>query len=373
MPRTPDLDEDDLDPIPPPGPVFYAEQALLGALLLEPWRLDDVTDIGPEAFSTAVHAAVFAAIRSLPAPAPVQHAENVKWLDAVLSSAREQTRGLNAAYLHTLIQMCPWPRHASAYAEMVEADHAHRTLRTHAQRLAQTATDPTLPHPVETALAEAAALSGLLEALSARFRPHPNSLPRTPSLAPVNAPQVHEEAMDEERLLLATATAHPAEVEQMRWLTADDLTLPLHAGLWRCLTSLSRRAAPVDPVTVLWEAQRNGLLTAGAEPADIISLLTAGAGSPQYWGERILQRALLATAHETGRRIEAYTDDPATTPYQLVTGSRRALADLNALRTRWHHATSPTPPSSRPPRPQLSAPPRAGPPRTAMATSRIPR
>ncbi|MGW0137559.1 DnaB-like helicase N-terminal domain-containing protein [Streptomyces calvus] len=375
MPHTPDPDEDNgLDTTPPPQPVFYAEQALLGALLLEPWRLDDVTGISPDAFSTAAHAAVFAAIRSLPAPDPDQHAKSVEWLDAVFSFAREQTRGLNASYLHTLVQMCPWPRHASAYAQMVEADHARRTLRTHAQRLTQTATDPTLPNPVNATLAEAAALSDLLEALSVRFRPHPGSLPRTPHPSPTEARQGSEEAQDEERLLLATAIAHPAEVEQMRWLTADDLALPLHAGLWQCLTTLTRQAAPVDPVTVLWEAQRNGLLTAGTEPADIISLLSAGAGCPQYWGERILQRALLITAHESGRRIEAYTDDPTTTPYQLVIGSRRALADLSALRTRWNYATSPAPSSNRPSRTNTAPPPRAGPAQSAAPlTARISR
>ncbi|MFF8372667.1 hypothetical protein ACF05W_28050 [Streptomyces lydicus] len=33
---------DDLDDLPPPQPVHYAEQALLGALLLDPHRLDTI-------------------------------------------------------------------------------------------------------------------------------------------------------------------------------------------------------------------------------------------------------------------------------------------------------------------------------------------
>ncbi|MFH8499859.1 hypothetical protein [Streptomyces coeruleorubidus] len=41
-----------------------------------------------------------------------------------------------------------------------------------------------------------------------------------------------------------------------------------------------------------------------------------------------------------GRR-EAFTDDPATTPYQLVVGSRGGLADLSVVRTRWHQAATP--------------------------------
>ncbi|MFF4822678.1 DnaB-like helicase N-terminal domain-containing protein [Streptomyces sp. NPDC001212] len=372
MPRTRDPDEDNLDTTPPPQPVFYAEQALLGALLLEPWRLDDVAGIGPEAFSSAAHAAVFAAIRSLPAPDPAQHARNTRWLEAVLTAAREQARGLTASHLHTLIQVCPWPRHAPAYARMIEAEHARRRLRTAAQRLAQTAQDASLPHPVPTALAAVDALAAVVDNVAAKFPPHSDSLPRTP--APPPAPLPHdEEAADEERLLLATATAHPGDAEQMRWLNAKDFTHPLHAGLWQCLTALTRRRAPVDPVTVLWEAQQRGLLNTGADPRDLLNLLAGTVGSPQHWGERILQRSLLATAHHTGRHIEVLTDDPATTPSQLVVGSRRALADLSALRTRWHHASTPTPPA-RPARTKAMAAPRAGPPQTTAApASRISR
>ncbi|MCX2969478.1 MULTISPECIES: DnaB-like helicase N-terminal domain-containing protein [Streptomyces] len=373
MAHTPDPHEDnDLDTLPPPQPVYYAEQALLGALLLEPQRLGDVPGVRPDAFSTAAHAALHAAIHSLPAPDLVLHAQNTKWLDQVLAAAREQARGLTASYLHSLIQVCPWPRHAPAYARIIEAEHARRRLRASAQRLAQTAGDTSLPHPVHTTLAEADALAGVVDDLAARFPSHSGSLPRTPAPVPTTAPYDAGEAVDEERLLLATATAHATDVEQMRWLTPDDFTHPLHAGLWQCLTALTRRRAPVDPVTVLWEAQQRGLLTTGVDPAELLDLLGTPAGCPQHWGEQILQRAVLATAHHVGRRIEAFTDDPATTPYQLVIGSRRALADLSAVRTRWQHAASPAP-TTKPARARATPPPRAGPPATAPPTARISR
>lgn len=378
MPRTPAPDEDDdLDDLPdthPPQPVYYAEQSLLGALLLEPHRLADVTGIEPGSFSNYAHGALFAAIRDLPAPDPVQHAKDTTWLNAVLAAAREHARGLTASYLHTLIQVCPWPGHASAYARMIETEHARRTLRAHAERLALTARDITLPQPVTATLAAADALARCVDDLAARFPPHPGSLPRTPVPPPKDTHDGHdEEALDEERLLLATATAHPAEAEQMRWLTVHDFTHPLHAGLWQCLTSLTRRGAPVNPVTVLWEAQQRGLLTTGIEPAHLLDLLAGTAGSPQYWGERILQRAVLRTAQDVCHRIETFTEDPATTPYQFVVGSRRALAELSAVRTRWNRASTPAPTTS-PPGTRASAPPRAGPPRTtAPSTSRISR
>ncbi|MEE1797416.1 DnaB-like helicase N-terminal domain-containing protein [Streptomyces sp. JV176] len=375
MPTTPnpDPDEDDRhDDLPPPEPVYYSEQALLGALLLEPHRHRDVTGIGAGSFSYAAHGAVFTAISTLPAPDPVQHAQNTTWLNQVLAAAREQARGLTGPYLHTLISACPQPRHAAAYARMVEADHARRTLRGQAQHLAQTAIDPTLPHPVPKVFAEADALAEIAHNLGVRFPPRPGSPPRAPAPPPHPHLDSRKEALDEERLLLATATTHPAEIEQMRWLTDRDFTDPLHGGLWTCLTSLNRRGAPIDPVTVLWEAQQRGLTTE-IVPADLIHCLSVPAGSAAYCGERVLERAVLATAHEVGCRIKAFTADPATTPYQLVLGSRRALADLSAVRTRWNHATSPATPAAKSARRSSSAPPRAGPPRTAAPPVRISR
>lgn len=363
--RTAPNEEDDLDDLPPPRLVFYAEQALLGALLLEPQRVRDLTGIGPDAFSTAGHAALFGAIRSLPPPDPVEHAQNTKWLDAVLTAAREQAIGLSATYLHSLIQVCPWPQHAPAYARMIEAEHARYRLSAAAQRLMASARDTTLPDRVATTLAEADTLATVVDDIAARFPPRPGSLPRAP--VPPPAPPHDEETADEERLLLATATAHPGGVEQMRWLTPGDFTHPLHAGLWQCLTALTQRGTPVDPVTVVWEAQNRGLLHTGVDPRELLELLASPVGSPEYWGERVLQRSVLGVAHHTGRAVMAFTDDAATTPYQLVIGSRRALADLSAARTRWQHATSPSPaPADRREHARTAGGARAGPPRATV-------
>ncbi|WP_303741449.1 DnaB-like helicase N-terminal domain-containing protein, partial [Streptomyces niveus] len=176
-----------------------------------------------------------------------------------------------------------------------------------------------------------------------------------------------QETVEEEQVLLATATDRPARVERMRWLTPGDFTHPLHAGLWQCLTTMARRGTPIDPVTVRWEAQHHGLYTNEVQPAGHLGFLGEPAGcDPEYWGERILQRSLLTTAANTGRHIETLTHDPATTTHQLIVGARRALAGLNAVRTHWHHATSPTP-ANRPARTRAEkapAVPRAGPPPT---------
>ncbi|MFC9131402.1 DnaB-like helicase N-terminal domain-containing protein [Streptomyces sp. NPDC057099] len=362
MPHAPGPDEDDLDAIAPPQPVFHVEQALLGALLLDPHRLDDVSGIAADSFSTATHAALYTAITTLPRPDPAEHAKNTQWLNRVLTTGQEQARGLTASYLHTLVQVCPWPRHAPAYARMVEAEHARRRLQTAAERLVHTVHDASLPHPVQTMLTEADALTAVVDDIAHRFPPRAGVLPRTTAPPSPAAPDPTE-AAEEEQILLATATAYPSGIDSVRWLLPDDLTLPLHAGLWQCLTALARRNEPVDPVTVLWEAQQRGLLDDGNEPGEVLRLLAEPAGSVEHWSERALQRSLLATAEHTGRRIEAYAGDPANTPFQLVVGARRALADIAAVRTRWQHATGATPPQQRRPAPTT----RAGPPTTTAA------
>ncbi|MFK0156550.1 DnaB-like helicase N-terminal domain-containing protein [Streptomyces sp. NPDC090499] len=362
MPHTPEPDEDhDLYASAPPQPVFHVEQALLGALLLDPHRLGDLTSITADSFSTAAHTALFATISALPPPDPDEHAKNATWLDLVLTTARQQVRGLTASDLHALVQVCPWPRHAPAYARMVEAEHARRRLETAAERLVHTVHDTSLPHPVQTVLTETDALATVVDDIAARFPPRAGVLPRTAAPPPPAAPD-YMEAVEEERLLLATATAYPAGIDAVPWLLPGDLVVPLHAGLWQCLNALARRQEPIDPVTVLWEAQQRGLLDDRSDPGEVLRMLAEPAGSVEHWGERALQRSLLTAAEHTAQRITAYAGDPANTPFQLVVGARRALADIGAVRTRWQHAT--TPPCCPPP-PRRPAPTtRAGPPTT---------
>lgn len=178
------------------------------------------------------------------------------------------------------IQACPRPRHAPAYAQIIEAEHSRRHLAAAAHRLMHTTWDTSLPQRVATTLNEADTLATVVDDIAARFPPHSGSLPHTPTPPPTTTHD--EEAADEERLLLATATAYPSDIEQMRWLTPSDFTQPLHAGLWQCLTALTRCGTPIDPMTVLWEAQHHGLLGTGADPRKLLELLAGPAGSPEH-------------------------------------------------------------------------------------------
>ncbi|MFZ3470471.1 DnaB-like helicase N-terminal domain-containing protein [Streptomyces sp. 4.24] len=350
-----------MDDIPADPPVRFAEQALLGALLLEPLRIKTLGPLGPEHFSVAMHGALFAAMSALTPPAPDIHAREPVWITALLDRARPHARGLTASYLHTLTDACPNPSHAPAYAQMIVANRARLTIRAAAERLVQAATDPVLPNPAAHVLDRTDAVAAVLDDLGGLFPSHPGSLPRTVlPPPPTRDTGTGPDAAGEEQLLLSTVAAHPACLPEMRWLRPEDFTVPLHGVLYRCMASLAYRGDPIDAVTVLWEAQHHGLIASGTTAREVLDLLATPAGSPEHWGEQILQRSLLHHAHTTGLHIHAYTNDPANTPHQLITGSRRALADLGAVRARWQHATRP--PSAVPPRAKPAPASRAGPP-----------
>uniref|UniRef100_A0AAU2JZD9 Replicative DNA helicase n=1 Tax=Streptomyces sp. NBC_00049 TaxID=2903617 RepID=A0AAU2JZD9_9ACTN len=359
MPNSPSPEPDfSLADIPPNPPVHFAEQALLGGLLLDPHRIKTIGPLGPDHFASAIHRAIFAAMAALPAPSPDLHAKEPVWITAVLAHARPHARGLTPSYLHALAGACPDPAHAPAYARMVRSDHARRTVLMHAGLLVQAATDPGLPDPAAVTLRRADALSALLDHLAASFPSHPGSLPRTPPPAPPDH-QESPEAAGEEQLLLSTAAAYPADLASMRWLRPEDFTTELYGGLYRCLTSLASRGEPVDKVTVLWEAQQQGLLTAVFGSPEALELLATPAGTPEHWGEQILRRSLLHHAHLTGLHVQAFTQDLTNSPHQVITGSRRALAHLAVVRARWQQATGRTPAGRRPTPPVPAS--RAGP------------
>ena len=125
------------------------------------------------------------------------------------------------------------------------------------------------------------------------------------------------------------------------------------AGTQQCVPATRLIVGPRSESAIVTLVERSTPLRLLAEPA----------GSVEHWGERALQRSLLATADRTARRIEAYAGDTANTPFQLVVGARRSLADIGAIRTRWEHATGTVPT----PRPRPAPTARAGPPTTTVA------
>lgn len=343
-----DFDEP-YDTLPPPEPLHYAEQALLGALLLEPGQLAGVPDLLPEHFANPSHGALVAAMRTLTPPDPDVHWARPIWPQDVLAAALTTAPGLDTPYLHTLINACPRPEHAPVYAQMVRAEYVRRTLREHAVRLEQLAQDATLPDPASIVLEQADALGRFLDRVEPLWPRQPGPVPKASPAAATEAPA--EEDLDAERLLLAAVTARPEDLAHLAWLRPEDFRVPVHQGLYRCLTAMARHGDPIDPITVLWKAQQHATLN-GTDPAHVLDFLHQTVGSAEHWAEHLYTRALLTTAHTAGREITTLTHHPAHTPHHLIPAARRALAPLTRIRARRRAP----PPSANPSIPAQRAP-----------------
>lgn len=289
-------------------PLLRAEQAVLGAVLLDPQQLLHLSWLEPSHFYRPAHGALLAAMRTLHAAGrPVLTAKGevpVEWLTDTLAEASANTRGLTPSYLHTLIAACPRPGHAAVYGRMVLEGAIHRTVTEHAVRLHHAAVVDAAHGEVEASLRQADVLAEVLVDLARRWGTDPRLVPPSPSPT-AGTPlvsQASEQVLREEEFLLSVLSAQPhAMGEVVDWLRPGDFADARHGQLYRCLGALHHRGEPIDQLTVLWEAQRRGLLTDGTLTEDQVLAICdgAGAGSAEYLGEHILRSALTRTAAAT--------------------------------------------------------------------------
>ncbi len=127
----------DRDRIPPQS--LESERALLGALLLKPDAIHDVSDlIHPDSFYAEKHRLIFGAMREL--------AERGEPIDQLSLSERLQSQGLlersgGRSYLAELAGSAPTPGNFSHYAELVSRKFLMRSLIEAASNITESAYD----------------------------------------------------------------------------------------------------------------------------------------------------------------------------------------------------------------------------------------
>lgn len=167
------------------NPLQRAEQAVLGAVLLDPGQLSHLDWLSPDHFYRPVHRALFAALRKLRNDGhPALTAEKsvpLSWVTDAVAEAGLHVRGLTAVYAHTLISACPRSAHAPVYGRMVLEGAIHRSIAAHAIRLHQAARADALQGGVEGSLHYADVLTGVLGDLARRWGTEPRPVaPATP-------------------------------------------------------------------------------------------------------------------------------------------------------------------------------------------------
>ncbi|WP_393063040.1 DnaB-like helicase N-terminal domain-containing protein [Streptomyces sp. LN549] len=360
------------------NPLQGAEQAVLGAVLLDPGQLAHLDWLAPEHFDRPAHLALFAALRKLrsdghPALATEGGAIPLSWVTDAVEAAGRHVRGLTAVYAHTLISACPRPEHAPVYGRMVLEGAIHRTIAQHAIRLHQAARSDALQGQVEGALHRADVLSGVLSDLAQRWETEPRPVPPvpTPITASADPSPVSAEVCEDEQFLLTVLADRPTAMDEVvGWLRPGDFAAPAHGQLYQCLGALHHRGEPIDHITLLWEAQRRGLLADGALTADHFAAIcdVVGAGDAGWLGEQVLRSSITRTAATAARQVRALAENEALSPGRLINHALHALGPLDEVRTRWQNATgrSPAHPPARAPAPDGPPPTRM---RAALARS----
>ncbi|MFD7130578.1 DnaB-like helicase N-terminal domain-containing protein [Streptomyces sp. NPDC059894] len=343
------------------NPLLSAEQAVLGSVLLDPYQLSHLDWLSPDHFYRPVHQALFAALRTLRSDGHPAVESNgpvpLSWVTDAVDKASRHVRGLTASYAHTLVQACPHPEHAPVYGRMVLEGAIHRTVTQHAIRLHQVARADALQGEVSGALRSADVLSGVLTDLARRWgtEPRPVAPATPPATASAAPPPIRaEQVAEDERFLLAVLVEQPMAMEKVvAWLRPGDFADPAHGQLYRCLGALHHRGEPIDRITLLWEAQRRGLLADGTLSGEQLTAVCdgVGAGSAEWLGERVMRSSLTRTAAASARAVRALAEDEALVPGRLINHALHALGPLDEVRARWETANgnpAPETPASAP-------------------------
>ncbi|MFD8321395.1 DnaB-like helicase N-terminal domain-containing protein [Kitasatospora purpeofusca] len=331
--------------------LLRGEQAVLGAVLLDPAQLDSLSWLEPADFYRPAHRALFAAMRTIGAgERPTRGVDGsvpLSWVTDTVTEAGRHVRGLSASYAHTLIAACPRPQNAPVYGRMALEGAVHRTVKEHALRLEHIARTDAEQHQVDDVLQYADVLAGVLDELARRWGAEPRPIP--PPAAPATArpstpPPVGPEQTEDERFLLAVLVGRPsAMTEVYDWLRPGDFADAGHGQVSRCLGALHHRGEPIDEVTALWEVQRRGLLADGTlSPEHLDSLFGGpGAGSAEWLGEQVVRASVVRAAASAATAIRALAEDEVLAPGRLIGQALHTLGPLDQVRARWKTAVSP--------------------------------
>ncbi|MFJ8442852.1 DnaB-like helicase N-terminal domain-containing protein [Kitasatospora griseola] len=350
--------------------LLKGEQAVLGAVLLDPDQLDALTWLRPTDFYRPVHQALFSSMRTLDdAKRPAREADGgvpLSWLTDTVADAGRHVRGLSTSYAHTLIAACPRPQHAPVYGRMVLEGSIHRTVTEHAVRLEHAARIDAEQHQVDGVLHHADVLVGVLGDLARRWGTEPRPTPPPAATGTAKPSPVGPERSEDERFLLAVLVHQPgAMAEVYDWLRPGDFADTGHGQIYRCLGALHHRGEPIDEVTALWEIQRRGLLAAGTLSHEHLYSLFAGpgAGSAEWLGDQLIRSSVARTAAVAATAIQALGDDETLTPGRLIGQALNALGPLDEVRARWNRSVR---------SPQKPAPDADGAARVTAALARSP-
>ncbi|MFM9625065.1 DnaB-like helicase N-terminal domain-containing protein [Streptomyces turgidiscabies] len=322
-----------------------AEEALLGAVLFRPQALPELRWIPPGTFSRPDHAALWGVLQSIDLTKIPPKA-----LPAAVSAAvaRIEDPGIRHMLSPDRVQalanpgVCPDPARAPLYGGMVLESAIHRAVEHAGEQLRHTARRTEVDQALK-ALEHADGTGRRLAQLEAAWKAAPetvrNLLDTQPEQPVTPVPRAERVRLDlqAETETVASLLAEPRQLAEVPWLHDRDFTHPELQTVYRAMRTLDARRAPIDPLTVAWEAQRHP----GAQPSDQALAELQHAGNPGHaaWtGEQVLHTAALDRMDEAGHDIRNYGRHPSLAPGALIDHAGQALEPCRDDHERIQHA-----------------------------------
>jgi hypothetical protein len=247
-------------------PTHRAEAALIGALLADHRRLDEVAFLTTREFLDPQHRAIFAALvdirRSAPEVSGALLAERIA--DSLAGD------GVTAAYLHGLA-LSAEPERAAVYARIVLEAALHRDVASWRER----------------------GISPVAE----------------PDISP--APAVSDERLRMEEGVLADLIQHPELVSAVApWLEPKVFISRECGEIYQAIIAVDGYGEPVDEVTLAWQLERSRAIgperpTVAPSRISRLGALAASTGIALSLGRDLLADRVRAEADATSARSEA--------------------------------------------------------------------
>ncbi|GAA2836852.1 DnaB-like helicase N-terminal domain-containing protein [Kitasatospora aburaviensis] len=323
-------------------PTDYAEQALLGGALLRPTQLRNLRWITPQDFSNPARAWLWNTLHRMPA-------DQVSPM-AVTTAARSADAGtqrlLSPHHLAGFVDACPNPSSAPLYGGMVLESSLHRLVDSIGSELCTRAAHGS-PDEVGDLVADAVRGGRELPGMAVRWATVPETvrslLDTTSDRSPDPAPALVRSRTDPpaEHATIASLLVWPQQMEEIgRWLHAADFSDPVNASVYRAIERLADRRAPVDPLTVTWEAQRAGGVVPDSALLEELGR-SAAPGQAEYAGAAVLGAAALDRLDHAGTHVAQLAADASLSVPTLLASASSAIAPLEATHQRLQQIDTP--------------------------------
>ncbi|MEU5610525.1 DnaB-like helicase N-terminal domain-containing protein [Streptomyces sparsogenes] len=322
-----------------------AEEALLGAMLHRPEALPSMRWIPSGTFSRPDHAALWGVLHSIDF-SKVAKNEIPAAVTAAVAQIEDQgiRHTLSPSRISQLANasICPNPRNAPLYGGMVLETAIHRAVEHAGETLRDTARQAEVDLALQ-ALEQADKTGKRLAQLEAAWKTAPetvrNLLDTAPEQQVIPVPRTERARADiqAEGETVASLLYEPRQLREVGPLQEKDFSHPQLAIAYRAMRTLDERHAPIDPLTVAWEAQRHP----GPNLSDqvLAELQDAGmGGTAAYTAERVLHTAALDRLDAAGHDLRNYARHPGLAPSALFDHAEHAMQPVQEDHQRIRHA-----------------------------------